>query len=44
MSKMLMAISLVYSTYGITSGKKSLSRAQNGGHFENFEIVNTASI
>ena len=23
---------------------KSLSRAQNGGHFENFEIVNTASI
>ena len=23
---------------------KSLSRAQNGGHFENFEIFNTASI
>ena len=23
---------------------KSLSRAQNGGHFENFEILNTASI
>ena len=23
---------------------KSLSRAQNGGHFENFEISNTASI
>ena len=26
---------LVYSTSGITSGKKSLSRVQNGGHFEN---------
>ena len=25
-------------------GQKSLSRAQNGGHFENFEILNTASI
>ena len=25
-------------------GWKSLSRAQNGGHFENFEILNTASI
>ena len=24
--------------------KKSLSRAQNGGHFENLEILNTASI
>ena len=44
MSEMLMAIFLVYSTSGITSGKKSLSRAQNGGHFENFEIFNTASI
>ena len=32
MSEMLMAIFLVHST----SGKKSLSRAQNGGHFENF--------
>ena len=40
MSEMLMAIFLVYST----SGKKRLSRAQNGGHFENFEISNTASI
>ena len=39
-SDMLMAIFLVYST----SGKKSLSRAQNDGHFENFEISNTASI
>ena len=38
MSEMLMAIFLVYSTSGITSGKKSLSRAQNSGHFENFEI------
>ena len=44
MSEMLMAIFLVYSPPGITSGKKSLSRAQNGGHFENFEILNTASI
>ena len=44
MSEMLMAIFLVYSTSGITSGKKRLSRAQNGGHFENFEIFNTASI
>ena len=44
MSEMLMAIFLVYSTSGITSGKKSLSRAQNGGHFENFEILCTASI
>ena len=44
MSKMLMAIFLVYSTSGITSGKKSLSRAQNGGNFENFEIWHTASI
>ena len=43
MSEMLMAIFLVYSTSGITSGKKGLSRAQNGGHFENFEIWNTAS-
>ena len=43
MSKMLMAIVLVYSTTGITSGKK-ICRAQNGGHFENFEILNTASI
>ena len=42
MSEMLMAIFLVYSTSGITSGKKNLSRAQNMGHFENFEILNTA--
>ena len=42
-SEMLMAIVLVYSTSGITSGKK-VCRAQNGGHFENFEILNTASI
>ena len=32
------------STSGITSTKKSLSRTQNGGHYENFEILNTASI
>ena len=34
----------LHSTSGITSGKKSLSRAQNGGQFENFDILNTASI
>ena len=44
MSEKLIAIFLVYSTSGITSGKKSLSRSQNEGHFENFEILNTASI
>ena len=44
MSEMLMAIFLVYSTSGITSGKKKVCRAQDGGHFENFEILNTASI
>ena len=43
MSEMRMAIFLVYSTSGITSGKK-VCRAQNGGHFENFEILNTVSI
>ena len=43
MSEMLMAIFLVYSTSGITSGK-NVCRAQYGGHFENFEILNTASI
>ena len=43
MSEMLMAIFLVYSPSGITSGKKNC-RAQNGDHFENFEILNTASI
>ena len=44
MSEMLMAIFLVYSPSGITSGKKSLSRAKKCGHFEIFEILNTASI
>ena len=39
MSEMLMAIFLVYSTSGI----KVLS-GSNGGHFEKFEISNTASI
>ena len=43
MSEMLIAIFLVYSPPGITSGKKRLW-AQNGGHCENFEILNTASI
>ena len=32
-SEMLMAIFLTSSTSGRTSGEKSLSRAQNGGHF-----------
>ena len=36
MSKMLMAIFLVYSISGITFGKKRLSRAQTGGHFKKF--------
>ena len=44
LSEMLMAIFLIYSTSGITSGEKSLLRAQNGGHFENSDILNTASI
>ena len=44
MSEMLMAIILVYSTSGITSGKIKFCRAQNSGHFENFEILNTSSI
>ena len=39
MSEMFMSIVLVYSPSGITFGKKSLSRAQNGGNFENFEIL-----
>ena len=43
MLEMIMAIFLVYSTSGITSGQ-NVCRAQNGGHFENFEILNTASI
>ena len=38
-----MNIWLVYSTSGITASKKSLLRPQNGGHFENFEILNAAS-
>ena len=40
-SEMLMAILLVNLTSGINSDKKSLSRHQNGGHLENFEILNT---
>ena len=43
-SKMLMAIFLVYLVSGIASGKKSLSRVPNSGHFESFEILNTESI
>ena len=39
-----MTIFLVYSTSSITSGKKSLSRDQNGGPFQNFEIPIPASI
>ena len=40
MSEMLIAIFLVYTTSGKTSGKK-VCQAHNGGHFE---ILNTASI
>ena len=43
MSEMLMVIFLVHSTSGITSSKK-ICRAQNGGHFENFEILKTVLI
>ena len=43
-SEILMAIFLVYSPSVISSGRKSLSRAQNDGYLENFEIWNTASI
>ena len=43
MSEMLMAILLVYSTSGISSGKKSLSRAQKSGHLKKKKL-NTASI
>ena len=39
-----MTLFLVYSTSGITSGKKSLSQVQNRGHFENIAILNTTSI
>ena len=45
MSEMLMAIFLVYSPSGRYNFRsRSLSRAQNGDHFENFEILNTTSI
>ena len=37
MSEMLMAVTLVYSTSGITSGKKVCRELKNGGHFKNFE-------
>ena len=37
MSEILMAIFLVYSTSGITSGKIRLSRAQNSSRFENLK-------
>ena len=43
MSEMLMAI-FWYIKLPVQHPVKSLSRAQNGGHFENFEISNTASI
>ena len=43
MSEISLAIFLAHSTSGITSSKK-VFWAQNGGHFENFEILNTASI
>ena len=42
-SEMLTAIVLLYSTSGITSGKKSCG-AEIGGHFEKFEVSDTASI
>ena len=39
-----MAIFLVYSTSGITSGKKQFVGLKMAAIFENFEILNTASI
>ena len=44
MSEMLMAIFLVYSTSGITSGKKHFVRLKMAAIFENFEMLNTASV
>ena len=36
---LVMFHALVYSLSGIASGKKNWLRLQNGGHFENFEIL-----
>ena len=44
MSEMLMAICLLYSTSGITSGKKVCRELKMAAIFLNFEILNTASI
>ena len=41
LSEILMAFLVGYSTSGITFSKKSLSRPENGGYFDNFEILNT---
>ena len=38
---MIMAFLMIYSTAGVTSGKKKFVATSNGGHFE---ILNTASI
>ena len=43
MSQIRMAIFVAYSNSGVTSGWIS-SRPQDGGHFENVKILNTASI
>ena len=43
-SEMLMAIFLVYSTSGITFGKKVCRELKMAAIFKNFEILNTASI
>ena len=44
MSEMLMAIFLVHSTSGITSGKNQFVGLKMAAIFENSEILNTASI
>ena len=46
MSEMLMALMDLSGIFNFRYNfqEKSFSRAQNGGHFENFEVLNTASI
>ena len=43
-SEIPMAILLAYTTFGISSGKKSFSRSLNGGRFENAKLLNKYSI
>ena len=43
-SEIPMAILLAYTTFGISSGKKSFSRSLDGGRFENLKLLNKYSI